>query len=40
MGWLETLSCIDISEDYAGDVKAIPIWLAEEDENNEYGCIS
>ncbi len=32
MGWLETLSCIDI-EDYDGDVKAIPIWVREEDGN-------
>lgn len=39
MGWLETLSCIDAEEDYIGDVKVIPIWLVE-DENNEYGCIS
>lgn len=33
MGWLETLSCIDIDEDYTGDVKAIPIWVKEEDGN-------
>ncbi len=33
MGWLETLSCVDI-EDYEGNAKAIPIWV-KEDESNE-----
>ena len=33
MGWLETLGCIDIEEDYTGNAKAIPIWVKENRSN-------